>query len=306
MIRDRIGDVTLDNLQLAAILDEIATLLESQGANPYRVSAYRGGAETFRALTIPAVKILDAEGIEGLMRLPRIGTSLAHAIEQLLRSGSLPLLERLRGEDIPERLFATVPDIGPKLAHQIHESLGIETLLELEAAANDGRLASIPRMGPKRIRAVRESLAGRLRVDRRSSKQPTKLGVAADEKGISDSPSSISVAELLDIDAEYRKLANQGKLPRIAPRRFNPTGDAWLPVLHTQRGDRYYTAIYSNTLRAHELGAIRDWVVIYRDDEDDHGRWTVITAHYSLLRGRRIVVGRERECELHYLESHSS
>jgi putative hydrolase len=118
--------------------------------------------------------------------------------------------------------------------------------------------------------------------------------------GQQPSGEEIPVGELLDIDDQYRRLAKQGKQPRIAPRRFNPTGEAWLPVLHTNRGARYYTALFSNTARAHELGTMHDWVVIYRDGHDDHGRWTVITAHYGRLRGRRIVRGREQECEAHY------
>jgi putative hydrolase len=104
----------------------------------------------------------------------------------------------------------------------------------------------------------------------------------------------------LDIDEEYRRLARTGKLPRIAPRRFNPTQEAWLPVLHTWRGERHYTALFSNTARAHEQDAIRDWVIIYRDDDHNHGRWTAITAHFGPLHGRRIIRGREMECEQFY------
>jgi hypothetical protein len=224
-----------------------------------------------------------------LTELPGIGRSLAHSIDQLVRTGRLGLLERLRGEDHPERIFATVPDIGPGLARRIHQRLGIETLAELEVAAHDGRLAEVPGMGRKRIRAVRESLAGRF--SRRASNRPQAASQVVSRE--------VPVAELLDIDQQYRQLAKQGKLPRIAPRRFNPTGEAWLPVLHTQRGMRHFTALFSNTARAHELGTTDDWVVIYRDD-DDQGRWTVITAHYGRLRGRRIVRGREQECLEHY------
>ena len=112
----------------------------------------------------------------------------------------------------------------------------------------------------------------------------------------------VPVEELLDVDGEYRRLAAKGRLPRIAPRRFNPTGEAWLPILHTQRGTRHYTALFSNTAHAHELGTTHDWVVIYRDD-DDHGRWTVITSQYGKLRGHRIVRGHERECARYYASS---
>ena len=279
------------NEQLAQTLEEVAGRLEAQGANPFRVAAYRRGAATVRGLDRPVEHILDDEGTDGLERLPAIGGSLANALEHLVRSGRLPLLERLRGENTPERILATVPGVGPGLAARIHETLGIETLGELEAAAYDGRLAQTPGLGDKRIRGIRESLAGRF--SRRRDPRPQPSSPPAEEPA--------PVAELLDIDRQYRRLAELDRLPRIAPRRFNPTRQAWLPILHTHRGDRHYTALYSNTARAHEMGATHDWVVIYRDD-DDHGRWTVITANFGPLRGRRIVRGAERECEAHYLE----
>ncbi len=300
MIRSNTEQVPLDNQQLADVFEEIATLLKTQGANPFRVKAYRTGADTIRRLPSPAQQILMTSGIEGLMQLPGIGTSLAHAIEHLLHTSHLPLLERLRGDDIAERLFATVPDIGPKLAHRVHEELGIETLFELEAAAKDGRLARVHGMGPKRIQAVRESLARRLllckQAQRKASDEPGRL-----QREVQGAVSpQVPIAELLDVDDQYRRLAKHGKLPRIAPRSFNPTGAAWLPVLHTERDDRHYTALFSNTSRAHELGTVHDWVVIYRDDKEAHGRWTVITANYGHLQGRRIVCGREQECEHFY------
>ena len=108
------------------------------------------------------------------------------------------------------------------------------------------------------------------------------------------------MAELLDIDSEYRLKVAHKRLPTIAPRRFNPTGAAWLPILHTERGPRHYTALFSNTAHAHELGTVQDRVVIYRDDPDGRGQWTVITGRFGKLQGRRIVRGRENECELLY------
>jgi hypothetical protein len=107
------------------------------------------------------------------------------------------------------------------------------------------------------------------------------------------------VEELLDVDREYREKAEAGVLPRVAPRRFNPRREAWLPILHTYRDDQHYTALYSNTPRAHRLGTTRDWVVLYGDGQPQ-GQWTVITARHGPLRGRRIVRGREAECTRHY------
>jgi len=103
------------------------------------------------------------------------------------------------------------------------------------------------------------------------------------------------------VDQEYRDGAARGELRTIAPRRFNPTGEAWLPVLHTRRGLRRYTALFSNTQRAHEKGTTRDWVILYYHERDAAERQcTVITAAWGPMRGRRIVRGREAECiELH-------
>jgi len=283
---------TLSNGQIAAQLDEVADLLEGHGANPFRVRAYRNAAQSIRNLDAAVVVLADSGGVDGLMQLPGIGRSLAHTLAHLAHSGRLPMLERLRGENAPERLFTTVADIGPKLAQRIHDELGIETLSELSAAAQDGRLARVRGMGGKRIQAVCETLAGRFR--QTASPRPAPLRQAPESD---DAP---PVGELLDVDAEYRRLAKQGKLPRVAPRRFNPTNEAWLPVLHTERQSRHYTVLYSNTARAHELGATHDWVVICCDGDQHSGNWTAITAGYGALRGRRVIRGREDECARHY------
>ncbi len=277
-----------DNEHIAGVLEEVADLLEAQGANPFRVKAYREGAATVRSWECPVATILQQQGPDGLEQLPGIGRSLAAAIEHLVRHGDLPMLVRLRGDHVPERLLSSVADIGPKLAERIHHQLGIETLTELAAAERDGRLSKVPGMGEKRLRAVRESLAGRFH---------TSIAEPSSRADIRHEPDrSVPVDELLEIDDQYRRLARQGRLPRIAPRRFNPTREAWLPILHTERGGRHYTALFSNTQRAHEAGTTQDWVVIYRDDDDHGGPWTVITAQYGAMRGQRVVRGREDEC----------
>jgi putative hydrolase len=110
---------------------------------------------------------------------------------------------------------------------------------------------------------------------------------------------------LLGIDRQYRDLAVRDRLLRIAPRRFNPEGRAWLPILHAERDGRHYTAMYSNTIWAHELGTLRDWVVIYREDKKLGGTWTVITARMGPLKGKRVVRGREAECAAYYEQAES-
>jgi len=279
--------VGFSNFNVGEALDEVADLLEEQGANPFRVRAYRRAAVTVRGLPEPVSEVLQQQGLDGLLRLPGIGQSLAHSIDHLVHAGSLPMLERLRGEHVAEQMFATIADIGPTLAARIHEELGIETLAELEAAARDGRLGKMPGMGAKRVQAVRETLAGRFH----HTVEPPVASAPSDQP---------EIKELLSVDREYHKLSKRGQLPKIAPHHFNPTHAAWLPILHTVRADRHYTALFSNTAHAHEANAIRDWVVIYRDDDAHSGCWTVITAGFGILHGRRVVCGREQECRDYY------
>jgi Holliday junction resolvasome RuvABC DNA-binding subunit len=265
----------------------VAWLLNEQGANPYRVQAYRHAAEILRRLDRPVTEILQQEGAEGLRRLPGIGESLARSIRELTLTGKLPILARLRGEADPVSLLASVPGIGPVLADHLHHDLGIETLEELEAAAHDGRLTSLAGIGEKKLAGIMDSLATRLgRV-----RAPIRLG-AADEP---------PVEELLDVDREYRDKAAAGQLRKIAPRRFNPSGEAWLPVLHTQRGERHYTVLFSNTARAHQLGKTHDWVVLYYDGGREERQCTVITSQRGPLTAKRIVRGREGECVSYYM-----
>lgn len=91
-----------------------------------------------------------------------------------------------------------------------------------------------------------------------------------------------------------------GRLRRIAPRRFNPNREAWLLVLHTRRGERHYTALFSNTARAHEMGRTHDWVVIFFDADSRERQCAVVTALRGPLAGKRVVRGRKRECENWY------
>ncbi len=278
------------NRDVAAVLTEIGDLLETQGAIAFRVRAFREAARMIERMESPVASVLLANGADGLIALPTIGRTIAKVIAQLVHTGSVSMLQRLRGESLSERAFTTVAEIGPKLAQRIRETLGIETLFDLQAAAIDGRLSRVEGMGEKRVRAVRESLAGRF-----GNWQPLVKPREATEV-----EKSTTIAELLDVDDEYRRLARADKLAKIAPRRFNPGRKAWLPILHTERQGRHYTALFSNTVRAHQLNRTDDWVVIHRDDDEVDGQWTIITSQYGALRGRRIVRGREDECAQHY------
>jgi len=273
------------NLQVADLLRQMADVLEQQQANPYRITAYRRAAEAVESLDEDVRDVLGREGTDGLIRLPFIGTGIASSIQEIAATGRLARLERIRGTLEPEHLFQTVPGIGPELARQIHNRLDVDTLEGLEIAAHDGRLEDIKGVGPRRAAAIRASLAnliGRRRPSRRSNMDP-------------------DVSTLLAVDREYRNKALAGSLEKIAPRRFNPEGTAWLPILHTNRNDWHFTALYSNTARAHQLKRTRDWVVLYFYDADHReGQCTAVTETRGPLRNLRVVRGREAECRRYY------
>ncbi len=286
------------NVDIAGRLDEVANIFAEQGANRFRVQAYRRAANVLRRLSRSVADIFREQGIEGLEQISGIGASIARAIRDILLHGRLAMLDRLRGESRAIAILATVPGIGKVYAWRLYDDLGIETLEELEIAAHNGRLEHYPGIGAKRLAGIRDSVAQRLgRIRRKSASTPA---TSAATPSTSQRP---SVSELLDVDREYRDKAAAGTLKKIAPRRFNPAGEAWLPIMHTARNGRHYTALFSNTARAHELGKTRDWVVLFCDDGDTEHRFTVITSEFGPLEGRRIVAGRESECENDYVSA---
>ncbi len=282
---DRVDDQPVTDqafkAHMAAQFRLAADLLETQDADGFRIRAYHRAAQAIERLDEPASAIYRRDGLAGLIALPAIGRAFALAIADVVDLGRWRWLDRLRGDVDPEVVLATVAGIGEGLAGRLHEELGVESLEELEQAANDGRLEQVVGFGPKRVRSIKESLAGRLGYQGR-------VGRAA-----VDDRNEPTVAELLDVDREYREKARRGVLPLIAPRRFNPSGRRWLPILHTTRRDHHLTALYSNTARAHHLGRTSDWVVIYADSPDQ-GRWTVVTETTGPAKGERVVRGRPK------------
>jgi len=281
------------NQEIADVLERVAALLEAQDANPYRVNAYRKAARLVERSDRSLAQVAVAVEGEKLEDLPDIGKSIGGAIREFVLTGRLALLERLEGELSPEDLFTTVPGIGEELAKRIYSELHIETLEDLEMAAHDGRLEKVPGMGHRRVTAVRDSLESVLsRSGRRRARRLRRL----DKEEIHGEPDQPSVVLLLEVDEEYRKKAEKGKLRTISPRRFNPDGKYRLPVLHTDREGWHFNTLFSNTARAHELGKTRDWVVIYYEKDGHENQHTVVTETHGPLKGRRVVRGREKEC----------
>ena len=279
-------NIGISNQHIADRLREAADLLEQQGANPFRVQAYRRAATTVNGQTKHLESLLAQEGMDGLIDLPGVGSSLAAAIAEIIHTGRWAQLERLRGSVAPEKLFQSIPGLGPELAHRIYSNLHVDTLEALEMAAHDGRLEKVPGIGPRRAAMLRATLSNRLSRTRFKRAEPAR---------------EPEIELLLEVDREYREKAARKELATIAPRRFNPEGKSWLPILHHQLGDWHFTAMFSNTARAHELQRVFDWIVIYFHKETQpEGQRTVVTETHGALIGKRVVRGREAECRAYY------
>jgi hypothetical protein len=280
---------SLTNQAVASKLREMAGTLELQEADGFRIRAYVRAADTIDRLQEPIEKIFADGGIEALDALPGIGRGIGSAIREMLATGSWSQLERLRGELKPELLFRTLPGVGPGLAAKIHDLLDVDTLEALEVAAHDGRLETVPGVGPRRATAIRMALTERL------GHRRVRTAAAA------------PIIMLLEVDQEYRAKTEAGTLRKIAPKRFNPKAEAWLPVLHTRRGDWEFTALFSNTRTAHDLGKTRDWVVLYFHAKGEpEQQCTIVTEGRGPCAGRRVVRGRESECAEHYARQSSA
>jgi len=278
----------LINQDVANNLLEIASLLEEQRANPFRVSAYRNAASVIIKLPRPVSEIVKHKGFQGLLDLPGIGEGIARSIYEYVALGRMSRLESLTGGHDPVALFETIPGIGPKLAHRIIEQLHIDSLESLEVAAHNRRLEKVPGFSAKKVAMVQTWLAqvlGR----QRPGPQPHEPFAEP------------SVELILQVDRQYRKKVRDAELPMIAPKRFNPDAKAWLPVMHITKQGWHFTALFSNTARAHQLNRTHDWVVIYfYDDQHHESQHTVVTETHGGLSGQRVVRGRESECRDYY------
>ncbi len=284
------------NEQIAKQFEQIAHLLELQGANQFRVRSYRDAARQVRSQGEAVADTLTSRGKEALEEIPGIGSGLASMIVEIVQQGHASLLDRLQSESDPAKLFTEVPGIGQELARRIVDHLDIKSLEELEQAAHDGRLAQVPGFGEERVENVRLSLAGRLS----GAAQRHARDLGRDSR--QESPDVPPVGLLLEIDREYRERAEAGDLRTIAPKRFNPEGKAWLPVMDADREGWHFTALFSNTARAHDLDKTHDWVVVYFKRNDNEHQVTVVTETHGSLEGKRVVRGREAESRRYYEE----
>ncbi len=146
------------NAEIADLFDRMAALLEIQGANPFRVRAYRNAAQTLDSLPRSVGDMLAEE--EDLSRLPGIGKDLAGKISEFIDTGHFPALEEVEKE-VPVGLIdlTRLPGLGPKRVKVLHEELGIRDLADLERAATKHRIRELTGFGAKTERRILEALS---------------------------------------------------------------------------------------------------------------------------------------------------
>lgn len=150
------SDRPLTNRDIADIFDTVADMLQLKGEIIHRILAYRRAAESVRELPRD-IRTVAAEG--KLESIDNIGATLAEKIDEMLTTGQLSFLEKLR-QDIPDGLVDVlrINGVGPKKAMLFFKELGIKSVPELETAARDGKLATLPSMGAKSEKKIIESI----------------------------------------------------------------------------------------------------------------------------------------------------
>ena len=166
--------MAIHNADIAAQFIRMAELLEIEGANPFRVRAYRRAAQTIEDLPTSIVKMIEAG--EDLDDLPGIGPDLAAKIKEICATGHSTALEEVEART-PASLaeITAMPGLGPKRVQLMHERLGITDLAALERAARAGRLRELPRFGEALEKKILATLA-----NRQGTEQRFKISTAED------------------------------------------------------------------------------------------------------------------------------
>src|SRR5213080_4150389 len=145
--------------EIAAVLEEVAALLELKNENPFKIRAYTNAA---RALETFGGNISDLQDEEALEKIPGIGKSIAEKIRELAATGSLKFLEELRAEFPPGILeLFSLPNLGPKKIKALFEKLKISSIEHLLKACQDGRVAELPGFGETTQQKLCDAIARR-------------------------------------------------------------------------------------------------------------------------------------------------
>lgn len=151
------NDVSNDDV--ATALREMACFLEMDGVR-FKPQAFERAAHAVASLERPIAELYREGGAAALDAIPGIGKGIAERISGMLSSGSMPELERMRRETPVDVLDLTaIEGIGPKRARELYRGLGVRSLAELERAAHDGKIRSLPHWGERSEQRILRAIA---------------------------------------------------------------------------------------------------------------------------------------------------
>ncbi|MEK6684490.1 MAG: helix-hairpin-helix domain-containing protein [Nitrospirota bacterium] len=146
----------MTNREIASVFQNIADRLQLEGANPFRIRAYRRAAMAIDRLKVPAARFAD----EGrLKEIPGIGRDLEQKIHELLKTGTIrdPVEKNAEPPALDAAPFR-LPGLDPKLAGLLHRRFHIETLHDLELLARSRLLRTLPGLGAQLERSILDGI----------------------------------------------------------------------------------------------------------------------------------------------------
>ncbi|CAN5694776.1 DNA polymerase/3'-5' exonuclease PolX [soil metagenome] len=190
----------MTNADIARALSELADLLEIQGANPFRIRAYRNAIRTIQGLTRPLSAIVESG--EALNDLPGVGKDMASHIWELLETGGLSLMDEVTAE-VPRELarLTNLDGVGPKKARKLWKELDVVTLEDLESATKAGRVAGLEGFGEKSAQKILKSIEALRRHQGRTRRLDAAAAIAPLLEHLAAAPG----VEELEVAGSFRR-----------------------------------------------------------------------------------------------------
>jgi DNA polymerase (family 10) len=158
----------MENVEIARVLNQYADLLEIEGADPFRVRAYRNAARTIESLSRSIAQCLEEGQDLKKLKLAGIGKGMTEHIEEIVKTGTLGALRELR-EKLPASLdeLLQIEGLGPKRTKLLYEKLGIGSVKQLEQAIDAGKVQALPGFGEKSVAKIRRAIENSAKRTRR-------------------------------------------------------------------------------------------------------------------------------------------
>jgi DNA polymerase (family 10) len=152
----------MTNEDIARRFNQMASLMEVRGEDPFRLRSYRMAAEAIETWPTPMEEIARKQGLAGLLEIPGVGKALAGKIVELVETGTFDAWERLTSETPATVLdLLELPGVGPKTAATLHQKFKITSLDQLRKFAEGGGLEMVDGIGPRTAERIRDSLSRR-------------------------------------------------------------------------------------------------------------------------------------------------